>query len=445
MADAERNLQYTVQVMNMGLQGANTLVNSVYQTLNYISNVDLDARALKKYVKNGGDLSVSICAPEHLKEISKRLELNGVTHISGKNHAMGGCGVLIFADVDSKTVDEVIANYKEEIENSGITDKSVLFNESDGHIRKVKNLCMEEAMLFAAHAEEKGIHIAVEEPDKGSFNVLFREKDRLKIDNIKRTVSLESSGLAGKALYKQLQYENENSMRIYRKVLDKENSDFHVVSLDGACIHVQKDNVIVERGASIKTIDKNDPSFASEVNFALCNMRNPIDMNDEKYHAYRDAFTRNEKKRILMEADKENGRPSYSKEELYAIKKMEESRKMYEWKLQQENPDQVLYEYSYTNEEMRPADFDQYEQFNFESEHDRKERGKEDQVFFDEAAARYEGYADTPEIMTYEQQHYSEEILDGRTPELYEEYQQTMDEFNIDHDRNANGIDDRYE
>lgn len=173
-------------------------------------------------------------------------------------------------------------------------------------------------------------------------------------------------------------------------------------------------------------------------------MNCPTKLTEEDYSKY-EKLSEKEKKDYLIAVDKENGRPQLSQAEYEAIRKMEDSRILYEQKLAQDNPEQEIYQYSYLNNEMRMETFAEFEKINQEAVHDRPALDNSDIELLDDARSQYRGYAEKQSELSYEQQEYADAVLENDFDRLEKEFDMDDRWQKIINDRNANFIPDDLE
>ena len=443
----EKQIDLLFKITNLSLNGMTTFSGVVLQILNYVDKADPTAKLLKKHVKKGGELSFSMCQPGISKEIALKLDEAGVPYVKSNTGIMDGATVFVFAGTDAEKVRVALDEYRSEQSHGGIIAKSVMQHGSHGNIRCIEGLDTHEAMLFCSHAANAGVNVSVEEPGKGEYSISFATKDKHIMNNIKATVALELTGKAGLALKKQLQYENDNAMRITGRVLDDKKNTFYVVDLDNAVMKSTDEKITFEGSSGQIEIYRNDKDFNLRASEFISGMRGPIDLEKREMKEYME-LNHDKRRKLLVNKDKEHGRPQYLKEEYEAIRKLQDNRILYEAKLAKENPEQEILQYSYFDDEMRMATFEEYEQINEEVAHDKTEAesGVVDPEIYDDARSRYRGYQDKKEEIPYEAQEFAENIiLEKSTDEMI--YDNEIDDQFLDimNDKNANRIPDDLE
>lgn len=443
--EVERQIDLIFKSANLALTGITTFSGVVLQTLKYTGNTDPAAEALVKYINKGGNLSFSMCQPEQADAIALKFEEAGVTVVRSDGNIFGGATAFVFASADDRLVKQALDEYRAEQGIGGITAKSVVYNQAKGDVRRLDNLDMHEAMLFSAHSSEMGINIAINEPSSGNYSMTFATRNKQVIDNIKATVAVELTGDAGDALRKQLQYENDNAMRISARVQDEKDS-FYIVDLDHTVIKIEEDNLVYKgRDGNIR-LSRTDSDFNNKCTALIGSMRGPVDIESKEIKMYQSA-DRKKRKEFLVKKDKEHGRPQYTVEEVEAIKKLQAARELYEEKLSRDNPDMEILNYSYTNDEMRMATFDAYERINEEAIHDKEEMDASiDPILFDDARSRFRGYQDVAEEIPLKAQEYAENIIEDNPLDEFNR-NSNFDDVMLDsiYDMNNNGIPDELE
>lgn len=425
----EREIDLGLRIMDLMMHGATTMADFISQTLSYFEGVDPVARKLR-----GKDTLAVFVKPEELDLASKKLTQEGVANVKSMNTQLNGMGLIIFAQSDAGKAMDVINHFRAERARSGIVNIDVLRAEMDDNIRRIENVSLHEAMLFAGHAGENDIHIAMERPRQGEYSVVFGADDMAKIQQIRRSVALELSGIPGEALRKQLDYENENAMYIRDQILNKD-ADINVYDLEGKSI-VSDDRkiVFIDVDGDRMTIYRNERNFHDRTSNLLASLRNPVYLDNKDYLEIKSISDREEKKKRLSECDRKNGRPVYTREEVLAIQKLEASKALYEKELATHSNDQMELSFSFTNDEMRMMPF--VEKGDVEISLD-KDILKEALDRSDELKI-----TDPADLENYD---YGDSLYINAIENDKEFYGERFDAYNARNDENANFLPDQYE
>ena len=435
--EVERTLDLFFKLTNICVQGPTNIMDVINEAFKYFAK-DPAAKALKSYMKNGGQLDFTICLPQHAKEISERLKDEGIVFLETSSMANGGVRMFVFADADKERVDRVLSEFRAARELGGICDKSTFLAYAEGNVKKISNLELVDAKVIEEHAAKRGIQIMVEEPQKGKFSVLYAQKDERSMNRIKADTAIELSGLAGQALRKQIDYENDNYMKIMKNAAGWQyDNPFHIVDLNGNHMEVNKLEIIYEGKEGRITVDRKESDLNERVNVLMNKMRGPVRLSNKEYEKFQNAINQKE---FLVHADRNNGRPIYTKDEYAAIREMMDKKELYEMKLAMQDPDECKYDICIENEDMRMASF---EEFNDLNEQGIVERSEElNPVLLKEITEKLHSYVDEvvhTEIMDNELE---EEILDGRAD--HEIYKENL-AWDVMRDKNNNLIPDEYE
>jgi hypothetical protein len=267
------------------------------------------------------------------------------------------------------------------------------------------------------------------------------------MDNIRMTTAIQKcSGPAYEALKKQIDYEDAVSMEQAKDAASyNKNQAYYLTDINGTVMRVTADKVTYqEKGGKEIIIDSDDFQRDSKIMSLVGAMNCPTKLTEEDYSKY-EKLSEKEKKDYLIAVDKENGRPQLSQAEYEAIRKMEDSRILYEQKLAQDNPEQEIYQYSYLNNEMRMETFAEFEKINQEVVHDRPALDNSDIELLDDARSQYRGYAEKQSELSYEQQEYADAVLENDFDRLEKEFDMDDRWQKIINDRNANFIPDDLE
>lgn len=435
--EVERSLDLFFKLTNIYIQGPTNVMDVVKEALKYFDK-DPAAKALKSYMKNGGQLDFSICLPQHAKEMSERLKDEGVIFLETSSMANGGVRMFVFADADKERVNKVLKEFRAEHAINGITDKSTFLAYAEGNAIKISNLDFVDAKLIEEHSAKRGIQIMIEEPEKGKFSILYAQKDEKVMNRIKADTAIELSGLAGQALKKQIEYENENYMKIMRDASAwKYNRPFHIVDLAGNHMKADKYGVTYEGKEGRITIERNESDFNERLNELMIKMRGPVRLTEKEYEKFQNTMNQKE---FLIHADRNNGRPIYTKEEYSAIQEMIQKKELYELKLAMLEPDECKYEICIENEDMRMASFEELNDLN---EQETKSKSDElNPVLLKEIVGKLHTYVEENIDSEVLNNDLEEKILDGNA-EL-DRYKDDLT-WDIMRDRNNNLIPDEYE
>lgn len=442
MNEVDKSTSLGFQALNFATDTANILSNVFLQSLRLASERDPAARLLFKELHGNKNLDIVYCSKEDSKILAERIKDQGIPCVAGSHNirdrltkSVSEKSFVIFPENELEHVRGVINNFRYEQNYGAISTEELIYTGSA--IKCINDLDYNQAKLYMEHAERLGIGINMKPITEDKYNVYYAEKDAIALDSIKRTVSIELSGKAGESLAKQLAYENDNYNRITSRVLtDKE--DFEVTDLENRRLSVNYSGATFYDKGNTVHLDRNSQTFNDDICKVISTMKNPVDLTllDFQQQQY---YDKGKKKEFLYTKDKEHGRPELTKEEYDAVKRMIDRHQLYEQKISLENPVQQLYEYSYTNNEMRMATFENYEEMNktdikediIEEE---KSFNEEDKALFDEADSSYK---DIKEVYIEPDSLRTQDEMD----EFFRETDMDKNIFDLD----MNGIDDRYE
>lgn len=434
--DVEKNIDLSFKTMNLFLTGITSIFEVTEGLLEYC-NQDPAANLLKKHIKSNGDLEFTACKKELAPNLEEKFRNAGIVFLRTQNLANGGVTLFVYPSKDRERVEQILNDFRAEHRESAIIDNSTMAAYSKGCVRSVNKLTYEEAVLFTEHAEKKGIPLVVEEPKQGAFKIIYAEKDQEIINRIKANVAMELSGLAGDALKKQLFYEERKAEYQTDLILNYEKSEpFYLVDLKGHQMKVDKKGVTYQSKDGVITVERTEPDFIERTNALYLGLKCPVFLSETQKREFENEP---EKKKYLVEREKEQGRPSYSKEEYLAIREMMLKREMYEMKLALAEPDQAVFDICLENDEMRLATFEEYNDLNEEKAN--SSFTEKDERLFSEIREKMNNYVDTPEILDYEQIDFERDILDG----MEHDFIYDRDMMDLQHDKNNNLMPDQYE
>lgn len=443
--DIDRTINLLFKHSDLLLKSATVLTDTLYGLLNYLSN-GYDTKLLNKHLKNGGKFEFLLCETKAAPELEMKLKREGVPYICSSVATIDGKKMFLYADKDARLVERVVNEYRCEHNKGGLHSKDIVYTYANGDIHRIKGLDRYEATLFIEYAKQQGIFVAVEAPDRNTYQVVYASGDRHIMDNIKMTIAIQKTyPKAYHALKEQIDYEDQCKSDLISKAQKHEtNVPLYLVDFSGNYFIVTADKATYhEYGGAESVIDYMDYDRDEKIAAFISTMDNPRELNPLDFNKYEEAGIET-KKDIVKAADL--GRPTLSLEEVEDIRKMLDERQLYELKLAQDNPEQEIYGYAYTNSEMRMASFEEMEQINGEAVHDKKEfRETAHPILYDDARSMYRGFRDEDEHIDMEAEKYADAVMDGR----YDELEKLDEEFSRDdlateimNDLNANMIPD---
>lgn len=447
-SDVDRNVNMLFKVAFLGLKSVTSLEAVAYHTLEYM-NRDPDAKILKKHIDKGGNLSFSVCQPEYEQELDRRMKQEGIIHFKSSTATLGGNKIFMFAEKDAKAVEQILSEMRLEHGKGGLLDKQMMNDLSEGSLKKITGLNKYEATMFCDMAKGNGINVALENPDTGTYNLVYRMEDQNKINNMKMTIAIqEADPLVYSGIRKQLDFEEKKMLGLMDEAEKyQSNKPYYLIDLDGniACIKEEK-VTFWEPGGQQIVINSDDLDRNETVRSMIGTMNNPAKFRQEEMEWYNN-LTPQSKVNAVIGRDKESGRPDLTNEEIEAMRKMQDARELYEAKLAMDNPDLELYSYSYLNNEMKMAEFVEYEKINAEFVHDKTESMEQEvPVIYDDARSLFRGFHEEKEELDQKIEELGDAIMDDRDiDELMDEFEKDDKWSDLYHDENANYIWDEFE
>lgn len=446
-SDVDRTINLLFKSLDLSLRSATTLSEILYGALDCFDK-NRDAKFLNKHLKSNGKVAFIECSQEASRVITQKMKQKGIRFVETELTSKSGAKVIVFADRDAKDVDAIVNEYRCTRNKGGIISKEMLNAQSRGNMCKIMGLDKYTAMLIATCAKNQGVNIAIENPDSGHYNIVYDRADRKEMQSVKMTAAIQKAHPDAFAGYqKQVDYEEKAVADVQGKVLgNKTGTPVYVADLNGNTMIATADKITYrEHGGYETIIDYSDSNREGSINQFLMIMNNPRELTAEQFAAY-ERGSLMEKKMLLVEVDKQMGRPMYTEQEMTDMRKANDSRILYEQKLSMDNPEQELYAYSYLDNEMKMAAFQEFEKINRESVHDEKElRESNTPIIYDDARSMYRGMRDEEEQMDYEDERYAKNMMSDEPDMDLAAYE--IDDMSIDisNDLNNNLIPDDYE
>lgn len=365
----QQTMNMIFRMFDSTIGGTRQLVDVLAQNLRWAASVDRNARALLEHMEQGGNTDAAYCDSEHLDEVIFRLRNEGIRSVQGYLMLNGErTGIISTADVDREQVSQIINRVREEIECGGVKPRRMIERISEGRVRMIPELTVPEAMLFARYAEEAGLCIAVDEDSKQRRTVVYPVQCARQMKEMGRHVAEAFEGKAGRALRRQLMYENRNFERVSGRVLNygRKQDEFYVMGMAGVRLLCRKKDVRAydNDGMEIWREERGSKEFERRVRLAFDGIRHPVDLTPDEYLALANTPC-GERATRLKEIDREHGRPRFTAEETRALaERKRKAEELYERKLALDNPRQTVYQYSYLNDEMGMPEFTALENAN---------------------------------------------------------------------------------
>ena len=443
--DVDRTINLFFHSTDILLKGVSTMGMLVGSTLDYF-NKNSGNHALQKYIGKGGHLEMFSANSRYADSVEKELKAAGVRYVREAGLTPNGEILFVYAKDDRKEVNKDRGEFQKQISLGGITSKEALHYLSGGNVHKIGGLNFYEASMMAEMARQNGVCISIDKTDHDKYQILYPKDNQREMDNIKMTVALQKADpILYDAICKQLDYENNYSMKILQDAMNHETPGARFFGdIEGNRLIISREAVVFTAidGASM-TVSYKDPHREDKIAGLVGGMDNPRELSEDEFLKYEGA-TPAGRITLIKEADKE--RPAYTQEELMEMKKFEENRVLYEEKLAHENPEQEIYQYSYLNNEMRMPAFEELEQINAEAIHDRREAlDASSPEFYDEARGLYLSYMDEEPDLSYDDQKFAEAILEDEIERAVSEYSWDNETLDVSYDRNANYIPDDLE
>lgn len=454
MADVYRDVDFTLKIMNHTLNTGLQILEGTeafFKALMAARRGDEAAKMLRKeldanpgskivpyFFQNQNKKEVEQAIKDYNEGKPKDQQIKYMVSPANKNLSM-----LITTDRHQKEVSNLMKNTRAKIIDGGLVPKDMLWTRADGNILKMNGITTNEVVRLSEKAEKEGICITLEKAGKDKYNVLFNEKDAEKMAELSASVTYDLYGRCRAIYEKQTVYNIENELRIRDKVMDTKSKPFFITDADGRTAEILGTKFIYnEPGQEEMKLSRT--KHQEEIKMIMSEFRHPVDLTREEYEEYKKGDA-DKRKRMLIEKDKENGRPQLTNEEAQELKKHEEKRSNVERKLLAGHPLEDYIPNAVTNEEIEMSEYIARNDMNddFVPEEIMYDQMKER---LDEIEVEVEISEITREYNERDLDHYQEDYID-KNEESYLDYLDLTDR-NGDHipdeyqDMNGNGIPD---
>ena len=444
--DVEKNLDYWFKVTNLGLRGMTTVTMILTEILKLFGDRE-NEKALLEDLRKDGKLRFVVSENTISDTLKKELDYRGIPYHESASVTMNGKKVIVFSEKNTPDVENVLAKMRLEHNRGGVIPYSMLVKGTSSIIQEFTTEKECDVRIIAELAKEKGISIAVLNRDFHKQVICYEEKDKVVMDNIKRTLLLQKSyPEMYQHLEKQMAFEEQWNAHLAKEAkLYNKNKPYYLVSIDGTTIEVTANKVTIrESGAQTPyVIDTDDITRDGEVEAMVYGMQNPQKFEEHEYADFiKMDLTR--QKQVLEEKNRESGRPEMSMEAYFEMREALESKALYEEKLAMENPEHEIYNYAFENNEMRMATFEEYERLNRDVIQDKKDRFWNPEIHenLKYVDMHYPDTENNVRIEEVEEQIFSQD----REKEMERLYgDKDWDKVDVGYDKNNNWIPDEYE
>lgn len=420
--DAEQMLDYLIKATDMTMKFGVTAEKLFVTAVSEIMRSDPDVKLLKQHMKNGGNLSYSLCAPEYEKDLARKFKQEGIRFFKAESARMDGSSIFMYRDKDAADVKRILSEFRLEHSYDGQVRKEDLVRASNGNILQVKGLEQTEATILSEAARQRGIKIAMQETNKGEFAVFYGAGDAKAMRDVKLFAALQKSNpTVYGAIKKQVEYESSQSVQMIKTAVryDKD-APYYIADMKGRTLEITADRLTLKDPSMGR--DTVIEGTGSHRNRALSRIIGGMDQPVQLKASELDSL-KAKGKEFLIEKDQET-RPEYTHEEYMAMRKMVDQQILYEQKLGMDNPEQLGFTYSFTNSEMRMAEFEALEQVNENLVHDNIELSESDAPsLYEDARAIFRGYKESFDDMPVSAQEISDDILSGNLDKIRTDFQ----------------------
>ncbi len=430
---AEQDLNMAVKGYGMAMQGV-TMLSDVMSTVIKHLQRDPAVKLLNKEV-GGGDLGTMFVHPSQVGELSERLTNAGISNVCTK-YGPDKSGVIVFSHKSASDVEDIARNLYNEKRVTPFLKEDTLLKTTDRPLQVIKNLSTAEATLFAQHAKsigaENGFGISIAKNGE-NYNLFYRKEDQELMRDIKATVALESSGRVGEYLAKDAIYKDGVTKDIMRAA-ETTKSAMYVVNRKTCDL---EESFSMNRGSLAytenekKVVVSERDSLESTAIVLMSKIEQPVLLTSEEFQKYKEISDKGKRDSYLKEIELAKGKPSMDKELANEFEKMDEMKSLYEQKLSEGSdvPVRVI-EFSYTNDEMKMAEFMEVQAVNQTAFQDNLSAEQEEIV--NKAIDQFYGFEDEESVFVLESE--LEEI--SRESELEKSLLMEQETF-VDHNHNG--------
>lgn len=433
MADAmvSQGVNYGLKAIDITMNATATTAELLLQAMKMFDG-NGSVRAMNKLIKNN-ETEYVMCDVDEMQTLKSRLEKKGVGVDKDTGKKMEGVLAVMVKDENGKERGMVVYNkkYHDLVVNTirafnaerqgGIVDFKSLDTYSDGRMKTINNIDKNELMLFDKQCKAYGVPYAIQGPENGKYEISFADRDRDEMERIRLDTATALTGKSAPIYIKQLEYENQTQLNIRQSVLtgkDKESNEnikvgTVVVDRDGRKIEFTKRGVMCTDEFSQKFYKRDKPDFKKSVDSFFCDMNKPVILEKDEYAKYKLEYN---KEYFLIKAEKQQGRPELSQEEMSILANELKQRDIIEKKLMKEHPTDFKERLENYSIEEATFDFDEKEKIQFKDILDKTNPNTLDEELYEVAEDKFLDWDIDDCSTTVEEIELEEEIIEGNVP-----------------------------
>lgn len=366
MDNPYRDIDFMLKVMNHVLDVNVKLLQGTEAVVKTIADArrdNADAKVLKKYLNADKDNKLIPYfyqnknrdrIEEEIKQYNKtkppKEQIKYMVSPVNKNISM-----IIIPDKFEKEASRLMNDIRANIIEGGLVTKDMLWTRSNGEVLKMNGLSTEEVVRLAEKAERAGVCVSLEDMGNDKYNVMFNEKDAGKMAELSSSMIYDLHGECKDIYKKQIDYEINNELRIRDKIMDTKAKPFYIVDADGKTAQVRGTTFIYNAPGQEQLILSRN-KHQEEIKMIMGEMRHPVDLTRDEFDRYQRGNLE-ERKAVMLQADRDHGRPQLTKEEAHKMKDHEEKRSLVERKLLAGHPLEDYIQNAVTNEEIQMSEY----------------------------------------------------------------------------------------
>lgn len=248
-----------------------------------------------------------------------------------------------------------------------------------------------EALMFMNKLKQNDVLFAVTQDGySDNYKIVIADKDKDKLNRIKMDVAVDKQGEYGSIIKRETKKDAEYKVDMLNAVgsSNKENCDVIIADSDGTVIQGNEKFVVVEKDGKDETFYKSKDLGDVEATFN--EMKIPTKLTKEEYEQFKNAENKQD---FLIDKRREQGIGNLTEKEKETVIKQDiKERELYEQKMSQSHPEEIVTNMDEYNSEQPLILYKEAEKENYEMNHDIEESQFVDGTILNDAVMDYRGY-----------------------------------------------------
>lgn len=291
-----------------------------------------------------------------------------------------------------------------------------------------------EALMFMNKLKQNDVIFAVTQDGySDNYKIVVADKDKDILNRIRLDIAVDKQGEYGNIIKRETKKDAEYKIDMLNAVgsSNKENCDVIIADSDGTVIQGNEKFVVVEKNGKDETFYKSKDLGDVETTFN--EMKIPTKLTKEEYEQFKNAENKQD---FLIDKRREQGIGNLTEKEKETVIKQDiKNRELYEQKMSQSHPEEIVADMDEYNSEQPLILYKESERENYEMDHDIEESQFIDGTILNDAVMDYRGYEVEDSETDYDAiAEAEEEIFNGREMSKEDMEIELSEKFGLDID-----------